>query len=103
MSRSEWKGPFINLQELKVSDVRQTAKQSTNNKIITISRDSEVVPAFIGFTFNVHNGKSYNEITVNSDMVKHKFGEFSFTRSKYIFKKKKQKRLGGAKSKSKRT
>jgi ribosomal protein S19 len=57
-----------------------------------ISRSSEIVPAFLGLTFNVYNGKNYVEIVVTDEMIGHKFGEFSYTRSKFTFKKKNKKK-----------
>lgn len=56
-----------------------------------ISRSSEIVPAFLGLTFNVYNGKNYVEIIVTDEMIGYKFGEFSYTRSKFAFKKKDKK------------
>ena len=79
MSRSKWKIPLINVEYLK---------KNRN----TISRNSTIIQKFIGLTFNIHNGKTYTEITVTEDMLGHKFGEFSFTRSKFSFKKKKTKK-----------
>jgi small subunit ribosomal protein S19 len=90
MGRSKWKGPFANIQTL--NSIKKTGKQETSKNLIEITRNSEILPAFIGLTFNVHNGKSYVEILVNEDMIGHKFGEFSFTRAKFVFKKKKQKK-----------
>lgn len=87
MNRSKWKGPFIDVKEFKKT--RFTQKPNQKKLKFTISRNSEIVPTFIGLTFIIHNGKKYNEITVSEDMVGHKFGEFSFTRSKFSFKKKK--------------
>jgi small subunit ribosomal protein S19 len=57
-----------------------------------ISRSSEIVPAFLGLTFNVYNGKNYVEIIVTDEMIGYKFGEFSYTRSKFAFKKKDKKK-----------
>jgi ribosomal protein S19 len=81
MSRSKWKGPFLNFKTLNFIK---------NKKII--SRNSLIVPSFVGFTYNVHNGKNYFEITVYENMIGHKFGEFSFTRAKFSYKKKKLKK-----------
>lgn len=89
MSRSKWKGPLINKKNL--TDIN-SLKDQLIKKNLYISRDSEIVPAFIGLTFNVHNGNTYSEISVNENMIGHKFGEFSFTRAKFIFKKKKLKK-----------
>jgi small subunit ribosomal protein S19 len=91
MSRSKWKGPFVGFQHL--NNNLNTFKQQENSKTnTTISRNSDIIPNFLGLTFNVYNGKSFNEITVSEDMVGHKFGEFSFTRSKFVFKKKNKKK-----------
>lgn len=96
MSRSKWKGPFICTRY--VNEIKLLRSQQAIKKHLEISRDSEIIPAFIGFTFSVHNGKTYSEVTVNENMVGHKFGEFSFTRAKFIYKKKKLK--SGSKNKS---
>jgi small subunit ribosomal protein S19 len=90
MSRSKWKGPFLNLKQLK--QVESVEKQEHSKKIIVINRNFEIVPYFIGSTFSIHNGKNYSEITVTDNMIGHKFGEFSFTRAKFLFKKKKIKK-----------
>jgi small subunit ribosomal protein S19 len=86
MSRPKWKGPFINNSILK----KINSKQKNENFII--SRNSEIIPSFSGLTFKVHNGNSYAEILVTDEMIGHKFGEFSFTRKKFVFKKKKTKK-----------
>jgi small subunit ribosomal protein S19 len=86
MSRSKWKGPYTQTTFIKQSNIKQTP-----DKYIA-SRNSEIVPKFLGLTFNVHNGKSYSEVTVANEMLGHKFGEFVFTRSKFYFKKKKSKK-----------
>lgn len=76
MSRSKWKGPYFNY---------KTLNQKQKN---TICKNSEILPQFVGETFQVYNGKSYMEILVTNDMINHKFGEFVFTRGKFSFKKK---------------
>lgn len=58
---------------------------------LIISRNSEIVPTFLGRTFHIYNGKSNVELTVTEEMLGHRFGEFSYTRSKFVFKKKKKK------------
>lgn len=85
MSRSKWKGPLIrensltNLQKSKKSDLKTS-----------ISRDTTILPSFINGVFKIHNGKEYDEVTVTDEMIGHKFGEFSFTRKRFSFKKKKR-------------
>ena len=69
MTRSRWKGPSI----------QQKFKQK---KTIIIPRYIEILPRFVGFDFNIHNGKNYTNLTVKETMINHKFGEFSFTRFK---------------------
>lgn len=86
MGRSKWKGPYIETVLIEQSNTKQKVDK------YKASRNSEIVPKFLGVTFNVHNGKNYSEVTVTNDMIGHKFGEFVFTRSKFYFKKKKSKK-----------
>ena len=88
MSRAKWKGPFLNVKN--ITDIDNFTKNSKNSLIA--SRNCEIIPKFLGLNFNVHNGKSFTEINVTEEMIGHKFGEFSFTRSKFSFKKKKSKK-----------
>ena len=81
MKRSKWKGVFADLKYYQ-----------EKTKIKKISRSSTIVPAFIGQTFQVHNGKNYREILVTKEMLDHKFGEFFATRANFEFKKKKKKK-----------
>ncbi len=72
MPRSAWKLPFVS------TDIN---KQSYYKSFIrTWSRNSCIVPAFIGKTFDVYNGKSFIRFKITGLMVGHKLGEFSFTR-----------------------
>lgn len=86
MSRSKWKGSYVNLDFIKQRNLNDP------QKAYMISRSSEIVPAFLGLTFNVYNGKNYVEIIVTDEMIGYKFGEFSYTRSKFAFKKKDKKK-----------
>ena len=79
MARSIWKGPYVGTQFRKKKD-------------LFISRNSEIVPVFLGATFKVHNGQKYTDILVTENMIGHKFGEFSFTRAVFTFKKKSKKK-----------
>nr|YP_009317243.1 30S ribosomal protein S19 [Palpitomonas bilix]BAV82411.1 30S ribosomal protein S19 [Palpitomonas bilix] len=82
MTRSIWKGPFIDNYLLK-----KIQKNNTKNKFIKIwSRRSVILSEFIGFKFQVYNGQRFINITVTEDMVGHKFGEFSKTRKQVIHK-----------------
>jgi len=79
MARSTKKGPFVDgyLQS------RVDAMNSRNEKKVlrTWSRRSTVIPEFVGHTIAVHNGKKFIPVYVTENMVGHKLGEFSFTRT----------------------
>ena len=78
MSRSVWKGPFVDPSLIKKVEKQKTA---TNIKPIkTWSRKSTIIPEFVGVSFLIHNGKKFISITISEDMVGHKLGEFSPTR-----------------------
>ena len=79
MSRSVWKGPFIDGYLLKKAE---TVRNSGRNDVIkTWSRRSTISPDFVGHTLSVHNGKKFLPIFVTENMVGHKLGEFSPTRT----------------------
>jgi small subunit ribosomal protein S19 len=79
MPRSLKKGPYIEPSLLKkVLD----AKNANSNKVIkTWSRRSTILPEMVGITFAVHNGKKFIPVFVSENMVGHKLGEFSPTRT----------------------
>ncbi len=78
MSRSVWKGPFVDPSLLK--KVEKSKTQSKQTPIKTWSRKSTIIPEFVGISFLIYNGKKFIPITVSEDMVGHKFGEFAPTR-----------------------
>jgi small subunit ribosomal protein S19 len=81
MPRSLKKGPFIEPQLLQKVTI---AQESMSNRIIkTWSRRSTVVPEMVGITLAVHNGRKFIPVFVTEDMVGHKLGEFSPTRTFY--------------------
>ncbi len=81
MPRSVWKGPFVDGYLLKkVEQVRSSGK---NTVIKTWSRRSTIIPQFVGVTFGVYNGQKFIPVSVSEDMVGHKLGEFSPTRTYY--------------------
>ncbi len=80
MSRSVWKGPFVDLPLLKKVEAAQESGKSSVT-INTWSRRSTILPQFVGLTFNVYNGKKFIPVYVSEDMVGHKLGEFSPTRT----------------------
>ena len=81
MARSVWKGPFVDLYLLKKAEEAQEATRKAPIK--TWSRRSTVVPQFVGLTFNVYNGHKFIPVSVTEEMVGHKLGEFSPTRTYY--------------------
>ena len=82
MGRSTKKGPFVDDHLLEKV---QKAQQTNDRKPIkTWSRRSTVTPDFVGLTFLIHNGRSFQSVYVTENMVGHKLGEFSPTR---IFRK----------------
>ena len=81
MARSVWKGPFVDGYLLKKAEV---VRQSGRKDVIkTWSRRSTILPQFVGLTFGVYNGQKFIPVMVNEDMVGHKLGEFSPTRTFY--------------------
>ena len=79
MPRSVWKGPFVDGYLLKkAEDARSSGRKSV---IKTWSRRSTILPQFVGLTFGVYNGQQFIPVLVNEDMIGHKFGEFSPTRT----------------------
>lgn len=79
MSRSLKKGPFVD--EKLLQKVLKQRDIGIKDPIKTWSRRSTVVPEFVGFTFMVHNGKMFHKVFVSEEMVGHKLGEFSMTRT----------------------
>ena len=78
MARSAKKGPFIELKLLhRVEMMNETAKKAV---IKTWSRRSTIVPAMIGHTLAVHNGKTHIPVFITENMIGHKLGEFAPTR-----------------------
>ncbi len=76
MSKSKWKTMF---------------HENTQNEN-RVLRSSEVLPTLLNKSFEVHDGRTWHSVTVNINMIGHKFGEFVNTRKKHIFKKKKKKK-----------
>ena len=81
MARSVWKGPFVDGYLLKKAEA---ARSSGRHEVIKIwSRRSTILPQFVGLTFGVYNGQKHIPVMVTEEMVGHKFGEFSPTRTFY--------------------
>ncbi|MDR2417276.1 MAG: 30S ribosomal protein S19 [Holosporales bacterium] len=79
MARSVWKGPFVDGYLIKKA---QAAQQSgRRDPVKTWSRRSTIIPDFVGITFAVHNGRKFIPVFVTEEMIGHKLGEFSPTRT----------------------
>jgi small subunit ribosomal protein S19 len=79
MGRSIKKGPFVDQHLLDKIQAAKAANSKTPIK--TWSRRSMITPDFVGLTFAVHNGKIFNPVFVTENMVGHRLGEFSLTRT----------------------
>ena len=79
MPRSLKKGPFIDLHLL--NKVNAVVESKDRRPIKTWSRRSTVFPEMVGLTIAVHNGKQHVPVLINENMVGHKLGEFSMTRT----------------------
>lgn len=82
MARSVKKGPYVDPKLQKKVDMMN--RSGSRAPIRTWSRRSMITPDFVGHTFAVHNGKSFNSVFVTENMVGHRLGEFAPTR---IFRK----------------
>ena len=79
MPRSLKKGPFIDLHLMK--KVEAAVESNDRRPVKTWSRRSMVSPDMVGLTIAVHNGRQHVPVLINEDMVGHKLGEFSATRT----------------------
>ncbi len=79
MARSIKKGPFVDSHVIE--KVERMEKSGAKKPIKTWSRRSMIIPDFVGHTFNVHNGKTFTTVFVTENMVGHRLGEFSPTRT----------------------
>ena len=97
MTRSLKKGPYVDERLLK----KIVGKKPLETGLIkTWSRDSQISPEMVGFTFGVHNGRDHVAVLVTEDMVGHRLGEFSLTRKFVKHGGKMQKELEQAKKDS---
>ena len=79
MKRAKWKGPFIN----KIENNKNTFK--------VLPRNYEITAQVVGLTYNVYSGKKLVKLSFTHEMIGHKADEFSPTREKFVYKKKKKK------------
>ena len=85
MTRSVWKGPFVELSLIKKA--KKVSDSGRKEVIKTWSRRSTILPQFVGLTFGVYNGQKFVPVSVTEHMVGHKFGEFVLTKKYPIHKK----------------
>jgi small subunit ribosomal protein S19 len=78
MTRSVKKGPYVDERLLKKIAGKKPAEAGV---IKTWARASQISPEMVGFTFGVHNGRDHIAVLVSEDMVGHRLGEFSLTRT----------------------
>lgn len=79
MPRSLKKGPFVDISLMK--HVEKAVKENSKKPIKTWSRRSMILPDMVGLTLAVHNGKQHIPVLISEEMVGHKLGEFSPTRT----------------------
>ena len=79
MGRSLKKGPFVD--HHLMTKVIKSTEEGSKKSIKTWSRRSMIIPEMVGHTFDVHNGKKFISVYVSENMVGHRLGEFSPTRS----------------------
>ncbi len=79
MGRSLKKGPYVD--EKLYRKVEKMEAEGRRDPIKTWARACTIVPEFVGHTFQVHNGRYFIDVFVTEDMVGHKLGEFSITRT----------------------
>lgn len=87
MARSVKKGPFVD--DHLMRKVMKAKEEGSRKVIQTWSRRSDITPEMVGLTLAVHNGKKFIPVFVTENMVGHKLGEFSPTRTYYGHAKKK--------------
>ena len=75
MSRSIWKGPYV-----EASLLRSLSAQSSKKIIKVYSRRSVILESFVGKLLYIHNGKKFIPVMITENMVGHKLGEFALTR-----------------------
>ena len=79
MGRSQKKGPYVD--EKLYRKIRRHMETGSKEPIKTWARSCTVIPEFVGYTFLVHNGKMFHKVFITEDMVGHKLGEYSMTRT----------------------
>ena len=79
MTRSVWKGPFVDMNLMKKAE--KVSHSGRKEVIKTWSRRSTILPQFVGLTFGVYNGRKHIPVMVSEEMIGQKLGEYSPTRT----------------------
>ena len=89
MSRSMWKGPYLDpsLWKKIYRNLKETKTYPKRNSLKIWSRRSIILPYFVGKNVEIHQGKHFIKLLITEDMIGHKFGEFALTRKKCDHKK----------------
>lgn len=91
MTRSVWKGPYVGSCFFRKKYKKKTKPLNVGAAWNIYSRNSTIMPQFVGQRVSVHNGQKFITIHLKEEMVGHKFGEFAFTRKKTLHKQKTRK------------
>ena len=79
MARSLKKGPYVDHKLMK--KIEKAKESNSRAPIKTWSRRSTITPEFVGLNFNIHDGRKFTQVFITENMVGHKLGEFSPTRT----------------------
>lgn len=90
MSRAKWKNIYVQ-KKLLFEFLKKRQLNNYKIELTTDSRNSTIIPCFVGNFFKIHNGKTFSKIQITENMIGKKLGEFSPTRKIFSFKKKKLK------------
>ena len=99
MTRSIWKGPFVDLNVYKAINKRKhmSSKERAERPLEIYSRRCVIFPDCVGEHVSIHTGKDFKTIEIQEDMIGHKFGEFASTRKRFVPKVKRVKNKKGPK------
>tara|TARA_B100000524_G_scaffold348452_1_gene253061 strand:- start:1809 stop:2093 length:285 start_codon:yes stop_codon:yes gene_type:complete len=89
MSRSAWKGPFVDFGLLR-SVVKSQSGKPSKDPLKVYSRRSLILPEFVGLEVEIHNGRGFQSVLIKEEMIGHYFGEFAPTRKMFVPKEKKK-------------
>ena len=89
MSRSVWKGPFVDFGLLR-SLMKKEKGEASKEPLKVYSRRSLILPEFVGLEVEIYNGKAFQKVLLKEEMIGHYFGEFAPTRKLFVPKEKKK-------------